>query len=151
MELISIVTIFMGETFFIARLIWRRWMSETKPRLLRTEGTSPAPFPIHRLKRVEQPTNRITADIQRIDMRDTAYGLAGRGEYGPLVQKGVQKSLPGKYPLSAAQKDLIDHIATLGGNPVARKPSRNPTRSRDINPAYQIGWIFSKGRYRRGM
>ena len=44
-------------------------------------------------------------------MRNTAYGLAARGEYGPVVQKGVQKSLPGKYPLSAAQKDVIDHIA----------------------------------------
>ena len=94
-------------------------MSETKPRLIRTKGAFPAPFPIHRLKRVEQPTNRIMADIQRIDLRDTAYGLAGRGEYGPMVQKGVQNSLPGKYPLSAAQKDLIDHIATLGGKPVA--------------------------------
>lgn len=52
-------------------------------------------------------------------MRNTAYGLAERGEYGPAVQKGVQKSLPGKYPLSAAQKDVIDHIALIKLNPVA--------------------------------
>jgi hypothetical protein len=49
----------------------------------------------------------------------TAHGLAERGEYGPAVQKGVQKSLPGKYPLSAAQKDVIDHIALINPNPVA--------------------------------
>ena len=65
------------------------------------------------LKHVEEPTTTITSSIQRIDMRNTAYGLAARGEYGPVVQNGVQKSLPGKYPLSAAQKDVIDHIALI--------------------------------------
>jgi reductive dehalogenase len=77
------------------------------------------PFPMDAFKRVDKPTNRITQDVQRIDLRDTAYGLAARGEYGPVVQRGVQKSLPGKYPLSAAQKDIIDHIATTHQTPVA--------------------------------
>ena len=76
---------------------------------------------MHRLKRVDKPTNIITDAIQRIDMRDTAYGLAARGEYGHVVQKGVQTSLPGKYPLSAAQKDVIDHIALMQPNAVAEK------------------------------
>jgi reductive dehalogenase len=31
----------------------------------------------------------------------------------------VQKSLPGKYPLSAALKDVIDHISTITGAPIA--------------------------------
>jgi reductive dehalogenase len=53
-------------------------------------------------------------------MRNIAYGLAARGEYGPAVQKGVQNSLPGKYPLSAAQKDLIDYIALLEPSPPAQ-------------------------------
>jgi reductive dehalogenase len=77
------------------------------------------PFPMDRIKRVDAPTNIITDAVQRIDLRDTAYGLAARGEYGPVVQKGVQQSLPGKYPLSAAQKDVIDHIALIQSNPVA--------------------------------
>ena len=76
-------------------------------------------FPMEALKRVERPTTTITDGIKRIDMRNTAYGLAARGEYGAVVQKGVQKSLPGKYPLSAAQKDVIDHIAVMISNPVA--------------------------------
>jgi reductive dehalogenase len=79
------------------------------------------PFPMEILKHVEEPTTTITSSIQRIDMRNTAYGLAARGEYGAVVQKGVQKSLPGKYPLSAAQKDVIDHIALIENNPVAAK------------------------------
>jgi reductive dehalogenase len=77
------------------------------------------PYPVDRLRRVEQPTTRITNTGQRIDLRDIAYGLAARGEYGPAVQKGVQKSLPGKYPLSAALKDIIDHISLIGNAPVA--------------------------------
>jgi epoxyqueuosine reductase len=70
-------------------------------------------LPMERLRRVDRPTNLITDAVKRIDMRDTAYGLADRGEYGPAVQKGVQRSLPGKYPLSAAQKDVIDAIAMI--------------------------------------
>ncbi len=77
------------------------------------------PFPTERLKRVDKPTNLITDAVQRIDARNTAYGLAARGEYGAAVQRGVQTSLPGKYPFSAAQKDVIDHIALLQPKPVA--------------------------------
>jgi len=84
------------------------------------------PFPMESFKRVEKPTNLITQDVQRIDLRDTAYGLAARGEYGPVVQKGVQRSLPGKYPLSAAQKDIIDHIATTPQIPVAESMAPVP-------------------------
>ncbi len=78
------------------------------------------------LKHVEKPTTTITDNILRIDMRNTAYGLAARGEYGPVVQKGVQKSLPGKYPLSAAQKDVIDQIALMDSNPVAAEKAPVP-------------------------
>jgi reductive dehalogenase len=76
------------------------------------------PLPMQRVRRVDRPTTLVTDEIQRIDMRDTAYGLAERGEYGPAVQEAVQKTLPDKYPLSAAQKDLIDHIALIQPNSV---------------------------------
>jgi len=84
------------------------------------------PFPMEQVKHVEKPTNLITDGIQRIDMRNTAYGLAARGDYGPAVQRGVQKSLPGKFPLSAAQKDIIDHIALMSSNPVADEKAPIP-------------------------
>lgn len=83
-------------------------------------------FPMQTFKQVESPTNLITDGIQRIDIRNTAYGLAARGEYGAAVQKGVQKSLPGKFPLSAAQKDIIDHIALMSRNPVAEEKAPIP-------------------------
>jgi reductive dehalogenase len=84
------------------------------------------PFPMGVFKHVEKPTTLITDSVQRIDMRNTAYGLAERGEYGPVVQNGVRKSLPGKYPLSAAQKDIIDHIALLNPVPVAAEKAPIP-------------------------
>jgi reductive dehalogenase len=72
-----------------------------------------------RIRRVDKPTNAIGEGVQRIDARNTAYGLAGRGEYGPAVQQGVQNSLPGKYPLSAAQKDVVDHLARFRASDLA--------------------------------
>ena len=84
------------------------------------------PLPMQRVKRVDTPTTIITDAVQRIDMRNTAYGLAERGEYGPAVQRGVQVSLPGKYPLSAAQKDVVDHIALIKPGPVAAKVAPIP-------------------------
>ncbi len=74
------------------------------------------PFPMERIKHVDRPTTVISDVVQRVDMRNTAYGLAGRGEYGAAVQEGVKNSLPGKYPLSAAQQDLIDHISLIQPN-----------------------------------
>ena len=97
----------------------------TEPSLLSGKKRQ-GPFPMEFLNHVEKPTNLITDSIQRIDMRNTAYGLAARGEYGATVQKGVQKSLPGKYPLSAAQKDVIDHIALMEANPVAAQKAPIP-------------------------
>ncbi len=84
------------------------------------------PFPMDVFKHVDKPTNVITDTVQRIDLRNTAYGLAARGEYGPVVQKGVQKSLPGKYPPSAAQKDILDYLALLQPNPVAAEKAPIP-------------------------
>ena len=84
------------------------------------------PFPIERLKHINQPTNLITDEVQRIDLRDNAYGLAARGEYGSVVQKAVGKKQPEKYPLSAAQKDVIDHIALFESHPVAREKAPIP-------------------------
>jgi epoxyqueuosine reductase len=77
------------------------------------------PFPMERIRRADEPTNAITDAVQRIDLRDIAYDLARRGEYGQAVQKGVQKSPPGKYPLSAAQKDIMEHLALVELHPPA--------------------------------
>lgn len=84
-------------------------------RILRLEE----PLPMDGVRQVDHPTTYISDSVQRIDMRDTAYGLAARGKYGPAAQKGVQRILPARYPLSAAQADITNHIASLPSNPVA--------------------------------
>jgi epoxyqueuosine reductase len=82
-------------------------------------GEPLGPFPMERIRQVDEPTNIITDAVQRIDLRNIAYDVARRGEYGRAVQKGVQSSLPGKYPLSAAQKDVLDHLSLVNGQPAA--------------------------------
>ena len=99
--------------------------TKKKRDILHTQGQL-GPFPVERLKHVDQPTNTITKDVQRIDMRNNAYGLAARGEYGPAVQKAMGKKQPEKYPLSAAQKNVIDHIALIKANPTAEEKAPIP-------------------------
>jgi reductive dehalogenase len=72
-----------------------------------------------RLKAVDRPTTLVTSSVERVDMRETAYARADRGEYGPAAQEGVQWKLPERYPLSAAQKDLVDHLSEIELNGVA--------------------------------
>jgi epoxyqueuosine reductase len=76
-------------------------------------------FPMERIRQVDVPTNTITDAVQRIDLREIAYDLARRGDFGPAAQKGVQNNLPAKYPLSAAQKDVMDHLAEVDMHPTA--------------------------------
>ncbi len=98
----------------------------TQPGIL-YDGEPRGAFSAGYFRRVESPTNLVTDAVQRIDARDTAYGLAARGEYGPLVQSSVQQLLPEKYPLSAAQKDVVDHLALMAANPVAARVAPIPT------------------------
>jgi epoxyqueuosine reductase len=102
------------------------------------------PFPLSKLKRVDQPTTQITNSGKRIDLRDIAYGLAARGEYGPAVQIGVQNSLPGKYPLSAALKDVIDHISFMGDVPVAAQKAPIPQEPEILTNHIKAAGYFLK-------
>ena len=102
------------------------------------------PFPMGRFKCVDQPTNTITEDVQRIDLRDIAYGLAARGEYGPVVQKAVQQKLPEKYPLSAAQKNVIDHIALIESTPTASNKAPIPQEPEILTRHIKAAGYFLK-------
>jgi reductive dehalogenase len=102
------------------------------------------PFSGIKIKRVDQPTTRVTNTGQRIDLRDIAYGLAARGEYGPAVQKGVQKSLPGKYPFSAALKDVIDHISLMAGMPPAAHKAPIPQDPETLTRHIKAAGFFLK-------
>ena len=97
------------------------------------------PFPMDRIRRVDEPTTIVTDDVQRVDLRDLAYDLARRGEYGPAVQEGVQWSLPGKYPLSAAQKDVMDHLCLVEAHPAAKQIAPMPREPEYLCPVGGLG------------
>ncbi len=92
------------------------------------------PFPMQRIKRVDNPTTLITDAVQRIDLREIAYGLATRGEYGPVVQKGVEKSLPVNTPFRQPRK--ISSTTSPWSDPIQQpQPSRQFFKTQKSLPA----------------
>jgi reductive dehalogenase len=58
-------------------------------------------YPVHKLKRVDRPTTRMTGDIRRADPRESGFARARRGDYGPATQREMGRFVP-KYPLGGA-------------------------------------------------
>ncbi|MBA7473035.1 3-chloro-4-hydroxyphenylacetate reductive dehalogenase [subsurface metagenome] len=81
------------------------------------------PFPMERLKRVEQPTNLITSNWQRVD--ENGFGKAMRGEFGALAKVGAQGyRFSSRHPLSAALVDMVAQLIPGVAREVA--PSKAP-------------------------
>jgi len=76
------------------------------------------PFPMHKLKRVDEPTTRILGEVQRVDERESGFRRAGRGDFGPRVQKEYS-TFVGKHPISAALRDMTVHLSPVVDGPVA--------------------------------
>lgn len=84
----------------------------------------PDPFPVKDLKRVDRPTILIKDDkVSRVDERDGGFQRAGRGEYGPHLQKGYGRFMT-KYPLSGALLAMSKSLAALVDGAVG--PTRAP-------------------------
>jgi reductive dehalogenase len=91
------------------------------------------PYPDHILKRVDRPTTAIDDDaVQRVDERGGGFTRAGRGEYGPVLQREYKRFVP-KHPLSAA---LSTMATALGGLVEPSNPDFDPSKS----PWAQSGW-----------
>jgi reductive dehalogenase len=82
------------------------------------------PFPMHRLRRITKPRTLITTDVQRIDVRENAFGKAGRGDFGPDVQR--EQHRPKKEPLIAAQLDVILPLISIEDNEAAASKAPIP-------------------------
>lgn len=76
------------------------------------------PFPMHRLKRVDKPTNLITDNVQRVDFRENAFARGARGDYGPAVQRASSRPLAQRHPLSAAEFDVLHNLSSTKDNEV---------------------------------
>ena len=74
-------------------------------------------FHMEKLKRVEQPTTRITDNIQRSDERKHGFNRAWRGDLGPLVAKEFRRH--SKCPISAAETEMTNYLAPVVDGEVA--------------------------------
>ncbi|MCJ7653790.1 MAG: 4Fe-4S dicluster domain-containing protein [Dehalococcoidia bacterium] len=90
------------------------------------------PYPDHKLKRVDKPTNRIFGEIKRRDTRENALFLTHRGDYGPEVQREAPR-MTVREPLGAAFMDVQHHINTIKKNSVTPVKAPLPENSRVVS------------------
>jgi reductive dehalogenase len=96
----------------------------------------PDPFPVWKLKRVERPTIQIIDDkVQRKSEADGGFPRAGRGEFGPFIQKEYPRFVM-KYPLSGILMDMGRKLAKMVDGPVASK--RAPGTDNPVTNAQHI-------------
>lgn len=81
-------------------------------------GGQLGPYPIERLKRVEQLTTRIVGDVKRTDERETGFNKAFRGDYGAIVAREGQRFIK-KFPLGAVLENMTLHLGPLAEGEVA--------------------------------
>ena len=82
----------------------------------------PDPFPVWDLKRVDHPTTAINkGEVQRKDERDGGFPRAGRGDFGPFIQKEYPRFVM-KHPLSAALMTMARTLARVVDGPVETDP-----------------------------
>lgn len=74
---------------------------------------------MHRLKRVDAPTTRVTGDVQRVNGANNPLDMARRGGYGPAVQRAAEPFLPDRHPVSAALHDVVVRVATVREEEIA--------------------------------
>ena len=70
------------------------------------------PYPMDRLRQVENPTTRITDNIQRIDEREHGFSRALRGDFGPLAAK-ERNRFTIKHPLGASMVNMTAYLAPV--------------------------------------
>jgi len=81
-------------------------------------GNQLGPYPMEKLKRVDQPTIKITDNIARFDEREHGFAHTMRGDYGPVPQKEMMRFVP-KYPLGGAFFGVTMAMAPMADGEVA--------------------------------
>ena len=80
-------------------------------------------YPMEKLKRVDQPTSKITENIPRFDEREHGFARAMRGDFGPNLSREFERFI-NKYPLGAAFAEMTAHLVPVVDGEVA--PVRAP-------------------------
>ena len=100
------------------------------------------PYPMERLKRVNQPTTRITDDIPRFDEREHGFARAMRGDFGPALVREFERFI-NKHPLGAALAGMIGHMIPLVDGDVARAKAPLPKDSQALSSHIkQLGYFL---------
>lgn len=67
-------------------------------------------FPMHKIKRVDNPTTRIDVDrVQQVRVRQSGFIKAFAGDYGDRLSKEFRRFVP-KHPLSGAIAWMRDNM-----------------------------------------
>jgi reductive dehalogenase len=69
-------------------------------------------YPMHKLRRVDNPTVRIFADIEQVREDENGYNRAVRGDFGSVVQR-ERARFCSKYPLGAVLRGFGSKLAPL--------------------------------------
>jgi ferredoxin len=90
------------------------------------------PYPDHKLKRVDKPTNRIFGEIKRRDQREHALALTHRGDYGSEVQREAPR-MTVREPLGATLVSVQEYINKIEKNSVTPAKAPLPDDSRVVS------------------
>ena len=77
-----------------------------------TRETQLGPYPLEKLKRVDQITTRVVGPIQRIDERETGFNRAIRGDFGPLAKREGDRFVL-KHPIGAALRTMCAYLSPV--------------------------------------
>ena len=84
------------------------------------------PYPLHKLKRVDKPTNRYVGETAQRSMEESAFARAGNGEYGPVAQKNWL-NFNNREPLFDGISQFQLYLAKYGLPDVAPEKAPVPT------------------------
>ncbi len=100
------------------------------------------PYPMESLKKVDQPTTRITEDIPRFDEREHGFARAMRGDFGSNPAKEFERFIH-KHPLGAAFAEMTGHLVPLVEGEVAQAKAPLPKDPKGLSQHIkQLGYFL---------
>ncbi len=100
------------------------------------------PYPMESLKKVDQPTTRITEDIPRFDEREHGFARAMRGDFGSNPAKEFERFI-NKHPLGAAFAEMTGHLVPLVEGEVAQAKAPLPKDPKGLSQHIkQLGYFL---------
>ena len=87
-------------------------MTQEIPSGLTGQNIQYGPFPVEKLKRVAQPTTKITRNVQQVSERDSGFIRAALGQFGPFAKEELNRFIP-KEAIGAAESFMVNHLHAI--------------------------------------